>query len=638
MGPARDGGLFQVFHPAEAVVSRVGNLMKAVLLWFLIMVGLIGFAGRLFGFLRISFKNASENLILSVGIGLGVAAYAVFFIGSAGYLKPRVFLAGSLFILGLGLRPLWVLTTRVIEGGMETIRRTGSATRALLLLTAVVWGLSLSGALAPAIGQDELCYHLMQPKNYVRAGAVYEVPYSINSLWPYLMHMLFTLGLLLDGESLAKLFHFTTYVGTALAVYAFLRRETDARTALYGMAVYALTPVAFIQASFAYVDNALAFYVFLTGYCLYYFVKEKKMRWAALAGIFAGFAASVKLIGLFIIPIAALYVAAASFRHRDAKLLLRGAALFIPSFILCGSLWYIRAWILRGNPVYPFYPEFFGGHGWADPTYLTHGGARGLWEFLSFPWDLTMRPGLFGGEQVGMFFLAFLPLLVFVRPWPFWLQSMLYFGTAYMLVCFKVDPNTRFLLPAFAFFSCAVAVCLTKMSQDAQGAWKAVPGALFGGIFLVQSLFAFYHFKDAFWLLFHADRDAYLRVRERTFFFAKTVNRSLRPTDRILSVGEIRGYYFDNPFVLEGDFRRMTHYPEQMRSGAELVDYLIAKGFTHALDTNITPSADLSDPDFSLSRFLKEGNRKDGYFQEVLRVSSGDVRYVLYKMIQKGDT
>src|SRR3989338_4813074 len=121
-----------------------------------------------------------------------------------------------------------------------------------------------------SIGQDELCYHLMQPKNYVRAHAVYEVPFSSNSLWPYLAHMLFTLGLLLEGDSLAKLFHFSAYILTGLAIYSFLKREAGSRTAFYGFVIYALTPVAFIQASFAYIDNTLALFVFMTFYAFYF--------------------------------------------------------------------------------------------------------------------------------------------------------------------------------------------------------------------------------------------------------------------------------------------------------------------------------------------------------------------------------
>ena len=294
-----------------------------------------------------------------------------------------------------------------------------------------------AGALAPAIGQDELCYHLMQPKNYVRAGAVYEVPFSSNSLWPYLMHMLFTLGLLLEGDSLAKLFHFSTYVGTALGVYAFLRREADAKTAVYGLAGYSLIPTAFIQASFAYVDNALAFYIFLAAYSLYYFFKDQRFIWIALAGIFAGFAASVKMIGLFILPMFAAYAVLLFIKNKRPRRCLAGLTVFFLAFITCGGLWYVRAWALRGNPVYPFYPDFFGGHGWKDTTYLFHGGKRGLVEFLFFPWNLTFRPQLFGGEQVGIIFLATLPLLIFTRPWPSWLRHVLFLGVAYAALCFN---------------------------------------------------------------------------------------------------------------------------------------------------------------------------------------------------------
>ncbi len=604
--------------------------MKALFFWIFILAGLTGTFSRVLGLLQLSFESCLEEAILSVGLGFGALAYTVFLVGSMGFLTQPVFAVVVAGIFILGMSPFQRVALGVFGEAVLFWKESRLWDRALILLMVAVFGLSLCGALAPAIGQDELCYHLMQPKNYVHAHAIYEVPFSSNSLWPYLMQMLFTLGLLLQGDSLAKLFHFATYLLAGLTIFLFLKREVGSKAALYGMAVYALTPVAFIQASFAYVDNALAFYVFISFYAFYLFLKEKKIGWAILSGIFSGFAASIKLLGLFALPILFL-IAIPSFIKSDKKKNFLGATLiFTAALLISGGLWYARSWILRGNPVYPFYPEIFGGHGWGDTTYLSHGGHRNWVNFLLVFWNLTLRPQLFGGEQIGVVYLAILPLLLLQRPWPAWLKSALFFAALYVFFWFKVDPNTRFLMPALPFLACGVAYWMDKGMDASQKKGRLLIGTLLGVMLVAQSAFAIYHFKDAVALLFHKDRAFYLRDKERSFAAAKEINRSLKATDRILSTREMRGYYFENTFVLEGDIWRMTHYADQAHSGRELADYLKAQGFTHVLD------ADLGEPNSSdppVTRFLRENPDKKDYFEEILRVHSKEAHYILYKIL-----
>ena len=606
--------------------------MKALFFWIFILVGLAGTARRVLNIFKLSFQSGLEECVLSVGLGLGAMSYLVFLVGSLGFLYAQVFVAILAGLFLVGMEPCRRMVPAASKEALSFWKESPFWNRALIILIFLVFGFSLCGSLAPAIGQDELCYHLMQPKNYVRAHAVYEVAFSSNSLWPYLMHMLFTLGLLLEGDSLAKLFHFTTYLFAGLAIFSFLKREAQAKTALYGLAVYALTPVAFIQASFAYVDNALSFYIFAAFYAFYLFVKEKKAGWAVLSGIFAGYAAAVKLIGLFVLPILFLTAIPYFLKSERKKNFLTAASFFATAFLISGGLWYARSWILRENPVYPFYPEFFGGHGWKDPTYLIHGGARGWLDFISLPWNLTMHPELFGGEHIGLLYLAILPLLLIARPWPAWLRSVLFFGAGYTVLWFKVDPNIRFFLPGLAFFACAAGFWISSALEEPGKPRRFLAGILCGMMFLVQSAFAAYHFKDSFLLLFHRNRARYLHAKERSYFAAQTINRFLKPSDRILSVGEIRGYYFDNPFVLDADFKPMSGYADKVHSGRELADYLKARGFTHALNTDIMPGLNPLDPPFCLDRFLKEARDRGDFFKEALRIQSGKTRYVLYEI------
>ena len=608
-------------------------LMKALFLLAFLLTAILGSAGFVLNFFKIQTKNSLERLVFSLGLGLGLTAYWVYVLGSVGLLEKKIFIGFFMVLFLFGYKPFLAEAGKVIgdiKAGWQSI---SFWEKSLLGIVAAVSLLVLCGALAPAIGQDELCYHLTLPKNYIRAHMVYAVPYATNALWPALLHMLFTLGLLLEGVTLAKIFHYLTYLFTFLAVFSFLSRESGRRAAIFGGAVYVLTPVAFIQASFAYIDNGLAFFVFLSFYAFYFFLKEEDARLAAVAGVFTGFAVSVKLIGLFELPILVLLWLPAFIQSKNKKQLIAGLFYFTVFLLIFVSAWYVRAWIERGNPVYPFYPNFFGGHGWSDATYLFHGGARGLKEFFLMPWNLTFYPELFGGEQIGMMYLAILPPLLFTGKKPAWLKSVLFFAAGYTFLWFKVDPNSRFFLPALVFLACAAGFWLDLALANFEGLLKKSIAVLFGAMALVQSAFAVYHFKDAAILLAQNDTSLYLHSKERSYFAAQTINRLLLPSDAILSVGEIRGFYFDNPFVLDAGFYHMSGYAEKVKSGGELAAFLKARGFTYVLDTDLFPGIDLSMPKMSLSRYLREGPDRALYFKETLRIHSKKTCYILYQII-----
>ena len=86
----------------------------------------------------------------------------------------------------------------------------------------------------------------------------------------------------------------------------------------------------------------------------------------ALAAILMGFALSVKTLAL--IPLALSVVLLVSARAGWQR-----AALFAGIAVAVGSPFYLKSWVVTGNPVYPFGYRLFGGRG----KDLLHGG-RGL--------------------------------------------------------------------------------------------------------------------------------------------------------------------------------------------------------------------------------------------------------------------
>lgn len=388
--------------------------VSALLLGLCVMAGVTGTAIRIAERFRLQ-GGLLERFVWCASIGLAGMAYLVLAVGSAGWLRKEVFVAVLVLLLAIGARKTFLLARELAVRGIRAFRSAGWFEKILVLPVAAALFFSLAAALAPAVGQDELCYHLAQPQNFIREQAVYPVPYSINVLWPYLSHMLFTLGLLLQGAESAKLFHWIFYVLTALAVAAFVRRQSRGSGAWIAAAAYLTAPAAMTQAGYAYIDHALALYVFLAFYAAFVWAQNPSRGWAWLAGIAAGLAASVKLIGLFaVFPIAGV---ALIHRPKDAvraRAWTAGLARIVAGMALAGIVWYVRSWILRGNPVYPFYPSFFGGNGFEDPTYVdSHARGAGVGAFLLLPWDLTFHPDLFGGEVMGPLFLACVPVTAF---------------------------------------------------------------------------------------------------------------------------------------------------------------------------------------------------------------------------------
>ena len=85
---------------------------------------------------------------------------------------------------------------------------------------------------------------------------------------------------------------------------------------------------------------------------------------------------------------------------------------FLLSVFAASGFWYIHSWAAIGNPVYPFFPDLFGGSGFKFNIGVNAGMGNNLPAFLKLLWNMTMYPRNFGGEMMGPLFLMFVPLLL----------------------------------------------------------------------------------------------------------------------------------------------------------------------------------------------------------------------------------
>ncbi len=469
-----------------------------------------------------------ERLIFSIGIGFIVLALCLLGVGSAGLLTRD---AAVILLMSFAILPFLFSQ----KGRLCVIHREDKAW--FLLLAGTVLFLAWIQAVSPPIGNDDLAYHLAHSRQFVLAHKISYLPDTRESLWPYQTEMFYTLGLLLHGASLAILFHWFFLAITACAVYALGQRLYDVRVGRLAAVVFLFTPAVVAQAGYAYVDLSLAFYVLLSVYALILAEKIGYLRAALLSGIACGGALSTKYLALgafaVLLMLWILY-------NKNWK----AAALFLGASVLVSAVWYLRSWIVLGNPVYPFFYQFFNGNGYPSTLGDKVGMGKGPLSFLLLGWNLTMHPASFGGEKIGPLYLLFLPLLAAQRRL---LKKesllLLLFSVFYTAFIFTQSQQARFFLSVVPPLCLLAGVSLAQLTAQ-KGTVKRVTLAVVSVVVLLHLGVYFYRTRDV-WAVWLGGTGAhqYLMRHERSFQGHAYLKESAKAGERLFNAGEGRRFY-----------------------------------------------------------------------------------------------
>jgi hypothetical protein len=444
----------------------------------------------------------------------------------------------------------------------------------LALITTALGG-SLVNALAPPTAGDAMCYHLEIPKRFVQHGAIEFLPFTDNSLFPFLMEMLYTLALLLRGPELATLLHWLVGVLFALAAVELATPMIGRTGGVWAGVVTLLVPGVTNQMTAPLNDLAVALYSTLMVIAWRNWSGTRQRRWLVFASVFGGLGLSVKLVTAAMVVLVVVAVAASEWRRSGFRAMSSAAAIFILCTIVTGGVWYARSWCHLGNPVYPYFNSLFGLPAHTASTLRTSHGP------IAVAWFATMRPQEFGGRgvQFGAVFLALLPGLTWLRSGMRSLRPLLLVALGYGLIWYAVRQDLRFLLPIVPMLAIGVMAAVACVRSVHRPAF-AVAATCLAGLLTFQALIVVKRARPCVAVaLGRETRDAYLARHEPTHEVARFVNEKLPPTTRLVSQ-DFRGFYFEPDFVREAAFYRRTPYTER---GDQLVDYFASLGFTHVL-------------------------------------------------------
>lgn len=337
-----------------------------------------------------------------------------------------------------------------------------------LLLAALGLALVWQSTVTPGMW-DDTSYHLPVARHYLQHGALEVNPWLRFPLFAHHVNLFFAVALHWGSEVHAQALANAIPL-TLIAMGLVGLSQWQFQSSLPGWFAFALLAV---QApvkealGYAYIDNWLMLYCWSAFVALYLALQTgqpKRHAWVLVCAVLAGAAASTKLFGAFIVILLGL-----------ALLLMWGPKnrlvwAYAAIAALFGLGWYVRSFMISGDPLHPAGGDLFGHYLWNADDLLsqkaeqrTHGGSvnpLNLWASLLHAGIAPLAIGLLVLVQPRLWRTAALPLAVLFA--------------VYLLIWQALFPPARYTLPVLPlgaflvvtfFFQAGIGETLQHMQQ-----------------------------------------------------------------------------------------------------------------------------------------------------------------------------
>ena len=410
----------------------------------------------------------AEGWVFSLAVGSALLSQGIFYLCALGLVYDGVFLAVAAAVVGAWWRWGRGLGESPAARPERDARIWWGLLAALSLAYAYIY---IPHALAPEIQADAVGYHLGLVGHTYRAHGFPGITTNIYAFLSQGSEMLYLYAYAFGRHTAAKLFHFSLFAATLVAIVTFARRYGVARAGAVGAGLYLCAPVVGTDATSAYNDCALAFFAFMAFYAATVWWRDRGPGWMVVLGVLGGFCFSIKYTGIFAIPVLMAVVGWGTWRRlRDGQRALRRLVLvgLVASFFVVP--WFAKNTITTGNPVAPFYNKYF------PNPYVSVSWEKGYRNLLAgyshdpevrrknliaAPLELTVRGIHFQGLVGPVFLIA--PILLLAWRHPLWRPLML--AAVVAVVPWFSNTGTRFLLPALVFVSIGMGLALYRLPR-----------------------------------------------------------------------------------------------------------------------------------------------------------------------------
>lgn len=313
------------------------------------------------------------RLFFCCTLGMAVDTVLLFLLGATGFLTLTPVLA---LLVAVALPGVWFLWRgkEATGGGFGSVSRMENVTL-LATLVALVALCAAEGIRVPGLW-DDTTYHLPLARHYMQEGAL-TLDLTVRfPLFPQHMDLWFSLGLMLGGsgwggELLAQMLAVLPLILASMGLMAASAWRMG--SPLYGavcmLGLWHLFLFRF-YIGFAMVDMGVALFCWTNllalALCLDAQSASARFRWLMVAAIMCGMAAGTKYFGLACVFFASglffllLYFELRQNPSRNWRQFWWWGLAYVAVSFFVGGGWYVRSWILSGNPVHPVASSLFG--------------------------------------------------------------------------------------------------------------------------------------------------------------------------------------------------------------------------------------------------------------------------------------
>ncbi len=556
---------------------------------------------------------------LAFAAGNVAMSYLLTFIGFIGGFVSSALLV--VFVGGIGVT-IWHIISeskRSVHSPSisQTIREQMGEEKWVPYLLIAIIGLfyipAILQAAAPPYVRDSLVYHLLCPKEYLKAGHLVHIEGNIFSAFPKGHEVLMTLLLSVSGDRAAQGFSILQQLAAIGEIYGITYLIAGPLTAALCVLGFATVPPVLYFTGCGYVEPALLMtlggsllVLFLSSYSPKGMIGTEALglKRISLMGFLSGWMAALKYNGLIYLGLFG-FVLLWNHRKVPSKKALIAVGAFSAS-AAPGLCWMVWNWTDLGNPVYPMAWFLFGGRGWDETRALSmsqyfdlYGMGRSLRDYLMLPWNLafvgrfdTIR---FDGAM-GPFLIFFLLLAIasaillirlgFANPMLKNVGVMFVISAAFFVFGTQ---QVRFWLPSQMLICIFAAPALRSIGSFIRS--KQVLKATLVLIVIAAVAWNIYFLGKQFIKI--AYYKPVLSVEQERAFLVRQVpgyrglefmNQNLSKHSRVLCIWTgTYGYYIDpsyysDTFIEDATFKKFIN---TSRNGKELSQRLREAGFTH---------------------------------------------------------
>jgi hypothetical protein len=557
-----------------------------------------------------------EKFIFFSALGLGVISLGLMFLGLMGILRVQ-------FII------LWLLSCALTWGGDE-IRLdfphlpASRAKQGVLLIAGITLILTITHALTPPWDYDSLMYHLEGPRRFLESGRIIFIPDIWQANGPFLIEMLFGIGLAFQSDTFPKLIHLAFGILLGLSTFSFANRYLGQKHGWIALAILLGTVILPIWASWAYADFAWALYEFLALYSITLWLSHIDNRqFLTLAGLFSGMAMGTKYLAMAGTALITIWVIWES-RNFPVKRIISSSLRFLAPAILISAPWWIKNAILTGNPIYPF---VFTSSNWDSNriallmSYLqSFGTGRTLWDYLLLPVNLYLFHASFSTFPYEILsFLFPISIIYIAQRNNRILNKIGLYAIAMFCVWAAGSQQTRFLLPIFPILTILSSSVLYSIPSVRFR--RPIAIGLAGGLCLTAIILQgvyFFNVKPLSVVIGHETKNDFLRRNVFIYKAQEFINTKLPSSSKILMQWNGQTYYCRN-CVPDADQMTWSIIAGNNPKIEEIIEELNRLGISHILfskvdvawfqeyhDPNKTMDSSL---EFFFNKFVKDCGR-----------------------------